>query len=120
MAGESAGSARGFVASAVASNVGIFDVVTHPDHTLLAERLGVEQRAAVVEPELAVLVVAHGVRHVHVLMHKTHVELQRLHDRGDVVALDAHECAHAVRIDGARAHPEVDGDVVHLVEAAGA
>lgn len=98
---------------------GVFDVVTHPDHAFLTERLGVEKRAAVVEPELAVLVVAHGVRHVHVLMHEPDVELERLHDRGHVVALDAHERAHAVRVDRARTHPQIDGDVVHLVEAAG-
>ncbi|MFO1537484.1 MAG: hypothetical protein ACKOVH_06615 [Actinomycetota bacterium] len=88
--------------------------------TVGSERLGVEQGAAVGEPELAVERVAYAVVDVHVLVHEADVELEGLHDGGDVVALDAHERAHAPRVHGACTHPEVDGDVVHDVDAPGA
>ena len=97
----------------------VLDRVAHPDHALLAVRLRVEQRAAVLEPELGVVVVDDRVPDVHVLVHEADVELQRLHDGVDPVALDAHEAAHATRVDRAGAHPLVDRDVVHPVEVAG-
>ena len=62
--------------------------------------------------------VVHLVLHVHILVNETDVELQRLHDRGHVVAGDAHQRAHAMGVDGARAHPQIDRDVIEIVEAA--
>ena len=115
-AGGSAGSARGVRRVRGRVERRVLDRVAHPDHALVAVRLDVDQRAAVLEPELAVQRIVHLVVHVHVLVHEADVELQRLHDRGHVVALDAHEAAHAVRVHRARAHPEVDRDLVQVVE----
>ena len=71
-----------------ASNVGILDVVAHAADVVLTHRLDVQQRAAVVEVELAVPPVVHGVAEVHELRRGADVELQALEDRDDVVALD--------------------------------
>jgi hypothetical protein len=79
-------------------------------------RLEIDQRAAMLEPELTVQRIVHLVVHEHVLVHEADVELQRLHDRGDVVAFDAHEAAHTVRVHRARTHPEIDRDLVEVVE----
>jgi hypothetical protein len=54
---------------------GVFDVVAHAAHVVLAHRLDVEQRPAVVEVELAVPPVVHGVAEVHELRRRTDVEL---------------------------------------------
>ena len=72
-----------------------------------------------VEPELPVLLVDQLVRDRHVLVDEADIELERLHDRRDVVALDPHEPTRAGRVDRTRPHPQIDGDVVHLVEPAG-
>ena len=48
-------------------------------------------------------------------MDEADVELQRLHDRRDVVALDPHEAPHARRVDGARPHPLLDAELRHLL-----
>ena len=67
----------------------VLDVVAHAADVVLAHRLDVEQRAAVVEVELAVPAVVHGVAEVHELRRRADVELQALEDRDDVVALVA-------------------------------
>ena len=66
---------------------GVLDVVAHAADVVLAHRLDVEQRAAVVEVELAVPAVVHGVAEVHELRRRADVELQALEDRDDVDAL---------------------------------
>ena len=91
----------------------IFDVVTHADDARLAVGLDVEQRAAVAQPELAAGRALELPADVHVLVREADVELERLHDRVDPVSLDAHQTPHASGVDGARAHPLVDGEVVH-------
>ena len=53
----------------------IFDGVAHPEDVLVAHRLHVEQRAAVVEVEFAVPAVVDGVAEVHELRRRADVEL---------------------------------------------
>ena len=65
---------------------GVLDVMAHRDDARLAPRLDVGEGAAVVEPEVALLVVDHFVVHVHVLVREPGIHLQRLEDRRDVVA----------------------------------
>ena len=80
--------ALGLVATAVASNVGS-SMSWHIDlHVVRAHRLDIDQRAAVVEVELAVPRVVHGVAEVHELRRSADVELEPLEDR-DHVALPA-------------------------------
>ena len=67
----------------------VLDVVAHAADVVLAHRLDVQQRAAVVEVELAVPAVVHGVAEVHELRRRADVELQALEDRDDVDALVA-------------------------------
>jgi len=43
------------------------------------------------------------------------VELQTLERGRDVVAVEAQRALHPLRVDGARAHPLLDGDVAHAV-----
>jgi hypothetical protein len=95
----------------------VLDVVAHADDAALAVRFDVHERAAVVQPELAVVLVDDLVGDAHVLVHEADVELERLHDRSHVVAFDAHQAPHAGRVRGARAQPLVDGDVVDHVDA---
>jgi hypothetical protein len=70
------------------------------------------------QPELAAALVLQLVADVHVLVREANVELERLHDRADAVALDAHQPPHAARVDRRRAHPLVDRDRVDLRHAA--
>ncbi len=96
---------------------GILDVVAHAADVVLAHRLDVEQRAAVVEVELAVPAVVDGVAEVHELRRCADVELQALEDRDDVVALVAQCLLHPLRVDRAAAHPLLDRDLQHLLDA---
>jgi len=86
----------------------IFNGVAHVEHLRLAERFDVDEGTTVKEPELAMQRIRHAVGHVHVLVTETHIELQCLHDRRHVVALNAHHLTHAIGIDRAHAHPLVD------------
>jgi hypothetical protein len=94
---------------------GIFDVVAHAAHVVLAHRLDVEQRPAMVELELAVPAVVDGVAEVHELRRGADVELQALEDRDDVVALVTQRLLHPLGVDRAAAHPLLDGDLQHLL-----
>ena len=103
---------------------GVLDVVAHRHHVVLAHRLDVHERAAVVEVELAVPRVVHGVAEVHELRRGADVELQALEDRDDVAAtLDlgrvAEGALHAAGVDGGGAGPLLDGDLRHLLTAEG-
>ena len=69
------------VASGGGVERGVLDVVAHAAHVVLAHRLDVQQRTAVVEVELAVPAVMHGIAEVHELRRGTDVELQALEDR---------------------------------------
>ncbi len=60
----------------------VLDGVAHAVHPLVAHRLDVHERAAVVEPELAVLVVVDPDAEVHVLGWRPDVDLDVLQDRG--------------------------------------
>ncbi len=92
---------------------GVLDVVAHRDHVVGAHRLDVHQRAAVVEPELAVVVVDHWIAEVHELGRRPDVELQPLEDGLDRVPLEPECPLHPPGVERARAHPLVDGDVAH-------
>jgi hypothetical protein len=94
---------------------GVLDVVAHPHHVLLAHRLDVHERAAVRQLELAVVTIAHGEAEVHELWRRADVELQTLEHGRDVVAVEAQRALHPLCVDGARAHPLLDGDVAHAV-----
>ena len=95
----------------------VLDVVAHAADVVLAHRLDVEQRAAVVEMELAVPAVVHGVAEVHELRRGADVELQALEDGDDVDALVLQRLLHALGVDRAGAHPLLDGDLQHLLAA---
>ena len=94
---------------------GVLDVVAHPVHELLAHRLDVHQRAAVVEPELAVLRVVDLVPEVHELMRRADVELDVLEDRRDVAVAEVQRALRAQRVERARGHPLLDRDVEHVL-----
>jgi hypothetical protein len=94
----------------------VFDRVAHADDPRLAEGLDVEESAAMLEPEFSVHRVVHLVVHVHVLVDETDVELECLHDGGNVITFDPHEAPHAVRVHRARSHPQIDRDLVEIVE----
>ena len=95
----------------------IFDGVAHTEDVLVAHRLYVQQRAAVVELELAVPAVVDGVAEVHELRRSADIELQALEDGGHVVALEVQRPLHALGVDRAGAGPLLDGDLHHLVAA---
>ena len=105
--------ARGLVATAVASKVGILDVVAHADDELLAHRLDVHERAAVGQPELAAAVVVEAEAEIEKAVRRADVELHALEDGRDVVAAEAERALHALRVDRARTHPLGDGDLAH-------
>ena len=112
--------ALGWLAIAVASNVGSSMSWHMPDDVVLAHRLDVHQRAAVVELELAVPRVVHGVAEVHELRRRADVELEALED-GDHVALarrlgrEAQRLLHAAGVDRAGGRPLLDRDLHHLL-----
>ncbi len=82
---------------------GVLDVVAHALDVVLAHRLDVDQRAAVVEVELAVPAVVHGVAEVHELRRCADVELQALEDGDDVDALVLQRLLHAPGVERAGA-----------------
>ena len=93
----------------------VFDVVAHAVHELFAHRLDVHQRAAVVEPELAVLRVVDLVPEVHELMRRADVELDVLEDRRHVGVAEVERALRAQRVERARGHPLLDRDVEHVL-----
>ena len=93
--------------------------MAHGADVVVAHRLHVHQRAAVVEVELAVVVVDDPEAEVQELERRTDVELDVLERRLHRVALEAEEALGALRVDRARAHPLVDGDVAHHLHAVG-
>ena len=95
----------------------VLDVVAHAADVVLAHRLDVEQRAAVVKVEFAVPAVVHGVAEVHELRRGADVELQALEDGEHVVALVLQRLLHPPGVDRAGAHPLLDGDLQHLLAA---
>ncbi len=95
----------------------ILDVVAHGHHEVLTHGLHVHQRAAVVEVELTVGGIVHRVSEVQELVRRTDVELHPLEDGGDIIALEAEQTLHPLGVHGARAHPLVDGDVPHPLQA---
>ena len=95
----------------------VLDVVAHRDHELGTHRLDVHQRAAVVEPELAVIVIDDPIAEIHELGRGPDVELQSLEDGLDRVPGEPECPLHPRRVERARPHPLVDGDVAHPVPA---
>ena len=96
----------------------VFDVVTHElDGLLVARLFDVEEGAAVAEPELAVLGRVQSELEVHELLRRSYLELDSLEDRLDRVALEAEEALHALRVDGACAHPLFDSGTDEAVGA---
>jgi hypothetical protein len=68
----------------------------------------------VVEVELAVPAVVHGVAEVHELRRRADIELQTLEDGDDVVAFVAQGLLHAPGVERAGAGPFFDRDLQHL------
>ena len=99
---------------------GVLDVVAHRPDVVGSHRLDVHQGAAVVEVELAVVVVGHGVAEVHELGRGADVDLHPLEDGLDRVPLEPEGPLHPGRVDGAGPHPLLDGDVAHPVASEGA
>ena len=95
----------------------VLDVVAHAPDVVLAHRLDVEQRAAVVQVELAVPAVVHGVAEVHELRRGADVELQALEDGDDVDALVLQRLLHPLGVERAGRRPLLDGDLQHLLAA---
>ncbi|MDZ7732918.1 MAG: hypothetical protein U5R31_07185 [Acidimicrobiia bacterium] len=106
--------ARGFVATAVAVEGRILDVVAHALHHLVTRRADVGERAARTQPELAVALTVQPVADVQELVGKPHVELQALEDRRDTRPHEAHQPLHPAGVDGTRRHPLGDGQLVRL------
>ncbi len=94
---------------------GVLDVVAHAADVVLAHRLDVDQRTAVVEVELAVPPVMHGIAEVHELRRGTDVELQSLEDGDDVDALVLQRLLHPLRVERAGRGPLLDRDLHHLL-----
>ena len=92
----------------------VLDGVAHSEDVVVAHRLHIEQRAAVVEVELAVPPVVHGIAKVHELRWGADVELQALEDGYDVVAFVAQRLLHPLGVDGAGRRPLLDRDLQHL------
>ena len=79
----------------------------------LTDRLDVHQRTAVREPELAMVGVGDRVPEVHELVRRADVQLHALEDRGHVVAREPEGPLHPTGVDGAGAHPLLDGHLEH-------
>ncbi len=92
----------------------VLDVVAHTTHVVLAHRLDVEQRPAVIEVELAVPAIMNRVAEIHELGRGADVELQALEDRDDVDALVLERLLHPPGVDRAGRRPLLDGDLQHL------
>ena len=79
---------------------GVLDRVAHAGDGPLAPGLDVHERPAGRELEEPVVLVDDLVPHVHVVLREPGIELQHLEDRLDAVALDAHDLAETVAVDG--------------------
>ena len=97
----------------------VLDVVAHRADVVLAHRLDVHQRAAVVELEGAVPAVLDVVPEVHELRGSADVELQALEDRDHVGALVAQRLLHPPGVDRAGPGPLLDRDLRHLLAPEG-
>ena len=86
----------------------VLDVMAHVRHHGVPEGLGVHERTAVGQLEVAVPLVDELVVHVHVVVREAGVELQHLEDGRHAVALDVHDLAQPVAVDGAGAGPLLD------------
>lgn len=95
----------------------VLDVVAHRHHVVGAHRFDIHQRAAVVEPELAVVVIGDQEPEVHELRRSADIDLQPLEDGLDGVPFESQRLLHATGVDRARPHPLLDGDVPHDVAA---
>ena len=94
---------------------GVLDRVTHAVHVFLAHRFDVEQRAAVREPELAVVRVVDAAAEVHEVRGGADVELDVLQDRRNIAVAEVERALRTQRIDRARGHPLFDRDLLHLL-----
>jgi hypothetical protein len=93
----------------------VFDGVAHAEDIIVTHRLDVEQRAAVVEMELAMPAIVNRVAEVHELRRRPDVELQALENRWDVDTFIVQRPLHASGVDRAGAGPLLDGDLHHLL-----
>ena len=93
----------------------VLDVVAHAADVVLAHRLDVEQRAAVIEVELAVPAVVHDVAEIHELRRGADVELQALEEGEDVDALVLQRLLHPLGVERAGRRPLLDRDLQHLL-----
>jgi hypothetical protein len=89
--------------------------VAHSEDVLVAHRLHVEQRTAVVEVEFAVPAVVDGVAEIHELRRGADVELEALENGWHVVAFVVQRPLHALGVYRAGARPLLDGDLQHLL-----
>ena len=96
---------------------GVFDVVAHRGHVVVAHRLHVHQRAAVVEDELPVILVEDRVPEVHELRWCADVELQAFEHVRHAVAVDLQSGSHPPGVDRTRGHPLLDRDLRHGLAA---
>src|SRR3546814_18806196 len=76
---------------------------SHAGDGPLAPRLDVEERPAGAQLEVAVVVVDDLVAHVHVVLREARIELEDLEDGLHHVAVDGHDLAEPVAVDGAGA-----------------
>ncbi len=90
----------------------VLNVVAHVGDHGVAEGLGVHERAAVGQLEVAVRLVDQLVVHVHVVVREAGVELEHLEDGRDAVPLDVHDLAQPVAVDRAGAGPLLDGQLL--------
>ncbi len=90
----------------------VLDVVAHVGDHGVAEWLGVHQRAAVGQLEVAVRLVDQFVVHVHVMVREAGVELEHLEDGRDAIPLDVHDLTQPVAVDRAGAGPLLDGQLL--------
>src|SRR3546814_20900251 len=92
---------------------------SHAGDGPLAPRLDVEERPAGAQLEVAVVVVDDLVAHVHVVLREARFELEDLEDGLHPVAVDGHDLADPVAVDGAGPAPLLDGEPLnHLLPLA--
>ena len=99
------------MAAAVASKVGVFNVVAHESDPFFSKRFDVQQRAAMRKPEFTVVGSVELKLEIHELMRSTDIELEVLKDSADIVTFKPQGFLHATRVDGACRHPFRNGEL---------
>ena len=95
----------------------VLDVVTHRHDVLLPHRFNVDERPAMVQPELSGVLRVELVAEVHELRRRSDVELHPFENALDGVALETQESLHPLGVDRAGTHPLVDRHGPHDLSA---